>query len=148
MVRARLSEALEAILNRAQEPSKSKKIQYSNSKNSVLFEGINLILHFQGSAYYLLFVLFGTYVYAIYRDPSLQVRACNLLGGYLTHKETNMRYISLETLSHLAISDLSREAVKKHQDVVLKALKVGLDDVHVEMYKYQGHSMHPLHQPG
>lgn len=57
-------------------------------------------------------------------DPSLQVRACNLLGGYLTHKETNMRYMSLETLSHLAISDLSREAVKKHQDVVLKALKV------------------------
>ena len=48
VVRARLSEALEAILNRAQEPSKSKKIQYSNSKNSVLFEGINLILHFQG----------------------------------------------------------------------------------------------------
>ncbi len=32
--------------------------------------------------------------------------------------------MSLETLSHLAISDLSREAVKKHQDVVLKALKV------------------------
>jgi AP-2 complex subunit alpha len=49
IVRTRLSEALEAILNRAQEPAKSKKIQYSNSKNSVLFEGINLILHFQGS---------------------------------------------------------------------------------------------------
>ncbi len=48
VVRARLSEALEVILNRAQEPAKSKKIQYSNSKNSVLFEGINLILHFQG----------------------------------------------------------------------------------------------------
>lgn len=58
------------------------------------------------------------------RDPSLQVRACNLLGGYLTHKETNMRYMSLETLSHLAISDLSREAVKKHQEVVLKSLRV------------------------
>lgn len=52
VVRARLSEALEAILNRAQEPSKSKKIQYSNSKNSVLFEGINLILHFQGLVFY------------------------------------------------------------------------------------------------
>ena len=61
-----------------------------------------------------------------YRDPSLQVRACNLLGGYLTHKETNMRYMSLETLSHLAISDLSREAVKKHQEVVLKSLQASL----------------------
>ena len=59
-------------------------------------------------------------------DPSLQVRACNLLGGYLTHKETNMRYLSLETLSHLATSDLSREAVKKHQDIVLNSLKVSV----------------------
>ena len=59
-------------------------------------------------------------------DPSLQVRACNLLGGYLTHKETNMRYLALESLSHLATSDLSREAVKKHQDTVLEQLKVGV----------------------
>ena len=35
-----------------------------------------------------------------------------------------MRYLALESLSHLATSELSREAVKKHQDVVLKALKV------------------------
>ena len=53
-------------------------------------------------------------------DPNLQVRACNLLGGYLTHKETNMRYLALESLSHLATSDLSREAVKKHQDTMLE----------------------------
>ena len=35
-----------------------------------------------------------------------------------------MRYLSLEALSHLAVSDLSREAVKKHQDIVMKALNV------------------------
>ena len=57
-------------------------------------------------------------------DPSIQVRACNILGGYLTHKETNMRYLVLESLSHLATSDLSREAVKKHQDTVLEMLEV------------------------
>lgn len=74
----------------------------------------------------LLLLLFGFYHQHCCRDPSLQVRACNLLGGYLTHKETNMRYMSLESLSHLAISDLSREAVKKHQDVVLKSLKVAI----------------------
>ena len=48
VVRARLSEALEAVLNKTQEPNKSKKVQHSNAKNSVLFEAINLILHFQG----------------------------------------------------------------------------------------------------
>ena len=48
VVRARLSEALEAVLNRVQEPNKSKKVQHSNAKNAVLFEAINLILHFNG----------------------------------------------------------------------------------------------------
>ena len=41
--------------------------------------------------------------------------------------------MSLETLSHLAISDLSREAVKKHQEVVLKALKASSIEV---LYAY------------
>ena len=68
-----------------------------------------------------LFISLRTHAHS---DPSLQVRACNLLGGYLTHKETNMRYLALESLSHLATSDLSREAVKKHQDTVLEQLKV------------------------
>ena len=48
VVRARLSEALETVLNKTQEPNKSKKVQHSNAKNAVLFESINLILHFQG----------------------------------------------------------------------------------------------------
>ena len=70
-----------------------------------------------------LFLFISLHTHA-HSDPSLQVRACNLLGGYLTHKETNMRYLALESLSHLATSDLSREAVKKHQDTVLEQLKV------------------------
>ncbi|KAL5503628.1 hypothetical protein EMCRGX_G010605 [Ephydatia muelleri] len=108
IIRSKLSEALEAVINRAQEPGKSKKIQYANAKNAVLFEAINLIIHFDG-------------------DPSLQVRACNLLGTYLTHKETNMRYLSLESLGYLAASEFSHEAVKKHQEVVLKALQTEKD---------------------
>ena len=44
-VRTRLTECLETILNKAQEPPKSKKVQHSNSKNAVLFEAINLIIH-------------------------------------------------------------------------------------------------------
>ena len=44
-VRGRLNECLETILNKAQEPPKSKKVQHSNAKNSVLFEAISLIIH-------------------------------------------------------------------------------------------------------
>lgn len=44
-VRGRLTEGLESILNKAQEPPKSKKVQHSNAKNAVLFEAISLIIH-------------------------------------------------------------------------------------------------------
>ena len=37
VVRARLSEALETVLNKTQEPNKSKKVQHSNANNAVLF---------------------------------------------------------------------------------------------------------------
>ena len=72
-VRTRLTECLETILNKAQEPPKSKKVQHSNAKNAVLFEAINLIIHMDS-------------------DPNLLVRACNQLGQFLQHKETNLRY--------------------------------------------------------
>ena len=62
VVRARLSEALETVLNKTQEPNKSKKVQHSNAKNAVLFEAINLILHFQGSEQ-----LFSILILACYR---------------------------------------------------------------------------------
>lgn len=44
-LRSRLTECLETILNKAQEPPKSKKVQHSNAKNAVLFEAIALIIH-------------------------------------------------------------------------------------------------------
>ena len=73
-VKNRLSECLETILNKAQEPPKSKKVQHSNAKNAVLFEAINLIIHTDS-------------------DPNLLVRACNQLGQFLQHRETNLRFV-------------------------------------------------------
>lgn len=51
-VRGRLTECLETILNKAQEPPKSKKVQHSNAKNAVLFEAISLIIHADRWVYY------------------------------------------------------------------------------------------------
>lgn len=67
-----MTECLENILNKVQEPPKSKKVQHSNAKNAVLFEAISLIIHMDS-------------------DPNLLVRACTQLGQFLTHKETNLR---------------------------------------------------------
>ncbi|XP_041472385.1 AP-2 complex subunit alpha-2-like isoform X3 [Lytechinus variegatus] len=107
-LRGRLTECLETILNKAQEPPKSKKVQHSNSKNAVLFEAINLIIHHDS-------------------EPSLLVRACNQLGQFLQHRETNLRYLALESMCLLASSEFSREAVKKHLDTVVTALKTERD---------------------
>ncbi|CAO1436867.1 unnamed protein product [Diamesa serratosioi] len=107
-VRGRLNECLETILNKAQEPPKSKKVQHSNAKNAVLFEAINLIIHNDSEA-------------------NLLVRACNQLGQFLSNRETNLRYLALESMCHLAQSEFSHEAVKKHQEVVILSMKMEKD---------------------
>lgn len=107
-VRGRLNECLETILNKAQEPPKSKKVQHSNAKNAVLFEAISLIIHMDS-------------------EPNLLVRACNQLGQFLGHRETNLRYLALESMCLLATSEFSHDAVKKHQDTVINALKTERD---------------------
>ncbi|XP_023326510.1 AP-2 complex subunit alpha [Eurytemora carolleeae] len=107
-VRARLTECLETILNKAGEPLKSKKVQHSNAKNAVLFEAISLIIHNDS-------------------EPNLLVRACNQLGQFLSHRETNLRYLALESMCILATSEFSHEAVKKHQETVISALKTERD---------------------
>ncbi|XP_070344621.1 AP-2 complex subunit alpha-2 isoform X5 [Equus asinus] len=107
-VRGRLTECLETILNKAQEPPKSKKVQHSNAKNAVLFEAISLIIHHDS-------------------EPNLLVRACNQLGQFLQHRETNLRYLALESMCTLASSEFSHEAVKTHIETVTNALKTERD---------------------
>ncbi|CAI5763220.1 AP-2 complex subunit alpha-2 isoform X7 [Podarcis lilfordi] len=106
--RGRLTECLETILNKAQEPPKSKKVQHSNAKNAVLFEAISLIIHHDS-------------------EPNLLVRACNQLGQFLQHRETNLRYLALESMCTLASSEFSHEAVKTHIETVINALKTERD---------------------
>ncbi|CAB1339311.1 unnamed protein product [Coregonus sp. 'balchen'] len=107
-IRGRLTECLETILNKAQEPPKSKKVQHSNAKNAVLFEAISLIIHHDS-------------------EPTLLVRACNQLGQFLLHRETNLRYLALESMCTLASSEFSHEAVKTHIETVINALKTERD---------------------
>ena len=64
-----------------------------------MFEAISLIIHNDS-------------------EPNLLVRACNQLGQFLSHRETNLRYLALESMCILATSEFSHEAVKKHQRMV------------------------------
>ena len=49
---------------------------------------------------------------------ALLIRATNLLGQFLSHRETNLRYLALESMAQLAGCEFSRDAVKKHLDTV------------------------------
>ena len=60
-------------------------------------------------------------------EPNLLVRACNQLGQFLSHRETNLRYLALESMCLLATSEFSHDAVKKHQETVINALKTERD---------------------
>ncbi|KHN85278.1 AP-2 complex subunit alpha-2 [Toxocara canis] len=106
--KSRLMECLEGILNKAMDAPKSKKVQHSNAKNAVLFESIALIIHMDS-------------------EPSLLVRACNQLGTFLSHRETNLRYLALESMCLLATSEFSHEAVKRHQETIISSLKTERD---------------------
>lgn len=61
-----------------------------------------------------------------FSEPNLLVRACNQLGQFLSNRETNLRYLALESMCLLANSEFSHEAVKKHQEVVILSMKVRL----------------------
>ena len=62
-----------------------------------------------------------------FSEPNLLVRACNQLGQFLSHRETNLRYLALESMCLLATSEFSHDAVKKHQETVINALKTERD---------------------
>ncbi|EGT58211.1 hypothetical protein CAEBREN_06541 [Caenorhabditis brenneri] len=106
--KARLVECLEAILNEAQDAPKSEKVQHSYAKNAVFFEAIALVIHMD-------------------LEPQLLVRACNQLGTFLSHRETNLRYRALESMCLLATSEFSHDAIKKHRDTIINSLKTERD---------------------
>eukprot|EP00730_Choanoeca_flexa_P015651 TRINITY_DN7233_c0_g1_i2.p1 TRINITY_DN7233_c0_g1~~TRINITY_DN7233_c0_g1_i2.p1 ORF type:complete len:903 (+),score=315.87 TRINITY_DN7233_c0_g1_i2:51-2759(+) len=107
-VAQRLTESLRRILDRSQEVAatggRKPKAQLKNSLNACLIEAINLIAHYDN-------------------DPELQIKACTILGTMLNAREVNNRFSALESLTVMAQTEYSHDAVKKHQGAVLTALQ-------------------------
>lgn len=101
-IRRTLHTVLKTILDNSQDTPKN--VQHNNAQNSVLFEAISLAIHLD-------------------TESSVVASAVQLLGRFITSKETNVRYLAMDTLSHLAARSDSLEVVKKHQDTVIYSLK-------------------------
>ncbi|KAG9033687.1 hypothetical protein FRB95_014476 [Tulasnella sp. JGI-2019a] len=102
MVREALDRILQAILNASSEPIKN--VQHNNAQNAILFEAIGLAIHL---------------------DPksALVTSATTLLAHFILSKETNVRYLGLDTLAHLAARADSLEQIKKQQTTILLSLR-------------------------
>ncbi|KAJ3182002.1 hypothetical protein HDU87_000340 [Geranomyces variabilis] len=100
--RGRLMTIIQTIVKNSQDIPKN--VQHNNAQNAILFEAINLAIHV---------------------DPQsdVVVQASALLGRFISSKETNIRYLGLETMAHLAGFAESVATVKKHQETIIASLK-------------------------
>jgi AP-2 complex subunit alpha len=127
-IRSLLYQILQTILQQSiaaqpVNPAQPKNIQQSNAMNAVLFECINLSIHLAAS----LSDPDTPTASSTAIDPSASTQlirqVANLLGKFITARETNVRYLGLEAMSHLASHEESLEVLRKHQQTVLLALR-------------------------
>ena len=97
-----IRESLEKILNLAMEANKN--VQQNNAQNAVLFEAINLIIHLD-------------------TEHALMKQISSRLGRFIQSRETNVRYLGLDAMTHLAARSETLGPIKQHQDIILGSLK-------------------------
>ncbi|KAL1892552.1 hypothetical protein Cpir12675_004480 [Ceratocystis pirilliformis] len=101
-VRDMIRTSLTKILNNAMESNKN--VQQNNAQNAVLFEAINLIIHLDN-------------------ETGLMKSVSTRLGRFIQSRETNVRYLGLEAMTHLAARTETLDPIKQHQDIILGSLK-------------------------
>ncbi|SCV72510.1 BQ2448_4047 [Microbotryum intermedium] len=101
-LRLTLHKVLERILKNSQDMPKNP--QHNNALNAVLFEAINLAIHLD-------------------TESTIVHSAALLLGRFISAKETNVRYLGLDTMTHLAARSDSLDAIKVHQTVIIQSLR-------------------------
>jgi AP-2 complex subunit alpha len=101
-VRSIIHQVIQIIMNNNSEPVRN--VQHNNAQNAVLFEAIGLAIHL---------------------DPNspLVNTATVLLARFISSKETNVRYLGLDTMAHLAARADSLDPIKKHQSTIILSLR-------------------------
>ncbi|KAL2024068.1 hypothetical protein VTK56DRAFT_9848 [Thermocarpiscus australiensis] len=101
-IRGMIRDSLQKILDLALETNKN--VQQNNAQNAVLFEAINLIIHLD-------------------TEHALMKQISSRLGRFIQSRETNVRYLGLEAMTHLAARSDTLDPIKQHQEVILGSLK-------------------------
>ncbi|KAL1988556.1 hypothetical protein VTN96DRAFT_8951 [Rasamsonia emersonii] len=101
-VRQLIRESLQQIMHNAMDTPKN--VQQNNAQNAVLFEAINLLIHLDTE-----------------HDLMMQISA--RLGKFIQSRETNVRYLGLEAMTHFAARAETLDPIKKHQSFILGSLR-------------------------
>src|SRR5438874_12380064 len=97
-VRDIIRESLQQIMQAATEMPKN--VQQNNAQNAVLFEAINLVIHLD-------------------TEQDLMVQISQRLGKFIASRETNVRYLGLEAMTHLAARSETLDPIQQHQAIII-----------------------------
>jgi AP-2 complex subunit alpha len=81
-----------------------KNVQQNNAQNAVLFEAINLVIHLD-------------------TEHELMVAIVTRLGKFIQSRETNVRYLGLDAMTHFAARADTLDPIRKHQNIILGSLR-------------------------
>lgn len=101
-VRQLIRDSLQAIMQAATEMPKN--VQQNNAQNAVLFEAINLLIHLDS-------------------EHSLMMQISSKLGKFIQSRETNVRYLGLDAMTHFAARADTLDPIKRHQNIIIGSLK-------------------------
>ncbi|SPO22313.1 probable alpha-adaptin C [Ustilago trichophora] len=101
-LRRTIETVLDTIINNSQDSPKN--VQHNNAQNAILFEAINLAIQLD-------------------TESPVVAKAAVLLGRFILSRETNVRYLGLDTMAHLAACAESLEPIKMHQSTIILSLR-------------------------
>ncbi|EED18322.1 AP-2 adaptor complex subunit alpha, putative [Talaromyces stipitatus ATCC 10500] len=101
-VRELIRQSLEQIMNSAMDTPKN--VQQNNAQNAILFEAINLLIHLD-------------------TEHALMMQISSRLGKFIQSRETNVRYLGLEAMTHFAARAETLDPIKSHQPYILGSLR-------------------------
>ena len=81
-----------------------KNVQQNNAQNAVLFEAINLVIHLD-------------------TEHNLMVQISSRLGKFIQSRETNVRYLGLDAMTHFAARAETLDPIKRHQKIIISSLR-------------------------
>ncbi|KAF2097890.1 Adaptor protein complex AP-2 alpha subunit [Rhizodiscina lignyota] len=101
-IRGLIRDSLTSIMESAMDMPKN--VQQNNAQNAVLFEAINLVIHLE-------------------TERDLMIQISSKLGKFIQARETNVRYLGLEAMTHLAARSETLDPIKKHQSIIIGLLR-------------------------